>query len=415
MQTRRLLPRLLPLLAFASAIAPLRAETLVALMTDKKLRYFDSGETGSDWIKTVPINGIPSQESVQALEFRPDGSLVVISREQSVLRTYEINPNTGAIVGKGPEIEMATAAAVGLNAFARGVHSSDLVVATEGDEMVRFTSGNGSATMPPLTLAYDNSASDGDPIDSRTGVNPSIYALAGSNSFPAAQSSVLYGVDAAQNTLVKVDWSTGSIDTIAQIELPAGTQLTFDTRVALEISGSTGIAYLVHGSGGKRNLSTLDLTTGATEELGNIGPTDDQLGVTVQDISALPPSALENISTRSRVGTGEDVMIAGFIMRGGASSRLIIRGLGPSLANSGVAGVLEDPTLRIFDENGVEIASNDNWRSTQRAAIEETQLAPPDDREAAYVGTFSPGGYTAVVAGKNGGTGVGLVEVYRLD
>ncbi len=415
MHSRRSSLVLLSLLVLVSAVSPIRAETMVALMTDKKLRYFSSSEPANDWIKTVAISGIPREQAVVALEFRPDGSLVVISRELSVLRAYEINPQTGAVIGKASEFEMESAFATGFNAFPAGVHSHDLVLTTEADVMIRFTSGSGSGTLPPLTLAYDNSATDRDPIDAKSGADPSIVALAGTNSFTGAGSSVLYGIDSVQSTLVKIDWSTGSIDTVATLELPEGTKLGFDPRVALEISGSTGVAYLMFGSGGVRNLYGVDLTTGATQNLGTIGPTDDEIGVTVQDIAALPPSELANISTRSRVGTGEDVMIAGFIVTGGDASRMVIRGLGPSLANAGVAGVLADPTLTIFDGNGAEVASNDNWRSSQQFDLGETQLAPSNDLEAAYVGMFAPGAYTARVAGKNGGTGVGLVEVYRLE
>ena len=109
-------------------------------------------------------------------------------------------------------------------------------------------------------------------------------------------------------------------------------------------------------------------------------------------------------------------MIAGFIAPGGGDKRrLLIRGLGPSLANAGIGSPLADPVLRIVDSNGVEVATNDNWTSTQQAAILATGVAPTNDLEAAFVGQFATGAYTAILSGQDGGTGVGLVEVYNLQ
>ena len=399
----------------ACVTVPLRAETLVALMSDGKLRHFDSASPGA-WTKTVDLVGIPAPESVQALDFRPDGTLIVVTREGTQLKCYDFDAETGAILRTGVSMTKASASAVAFDAFVPRVRETNLVVVTESDSMSRFSySAGNSGSLNPLTLFYDNSAGDGDPVDSRVGVNPSIVGLAVSNSFPAAQSSVLYGVDSGQNTLVKITWWHGSMDTVAEIELPNGADLDFGSRVGFDISGVTGVAYLASGSSAATNLYTVDLTTGDTEEFGRIGPPIQAIGTTVMDIAALPPAGLVNLSTRSRVGTGENVMIAGFIATGGTPSRLVIRGLGPSLANGGVEGTLADPVLRIYDGNGTQIAMNDNWKSTQQSAITATGVPPTNDREAAYVGTFAPGAYTAKVSGKNGGTGVGLVEIYRLE
>ena len=87
---------------------------------------------------------------------------------------------------------------------------------------------------------------------------------------------------------------------------------------------------------------------------------------------------------------------------------------GPSLAAAGVNGPLADPLLTIVNSAGTEVASNDNWKSTQQSAITQSGLAPTNDAEAAFVGDFVPGAYMAIVSGKDGGTGVGLVEVYRI-
>ena len=108
-------------------------------------------------------------------------------------------------------------------------------------------------------------------------------------------------------------------------------------------------------------------------------------------------------------------MIGGFIVTGNQSKRVIVRGIGPSLGSSGVPGAISDPILRLFGSNGSPLAVNDNWQDTQRAEIEATGIAPQDLRESAVIATLAPGAYTATVAGMNGGTGVGLVEIYDLN
>lgn len=123
-----------------------------------------------------------------------------------------------------------------------------------------------------------------------------------------------------------------------------------------------------------------------------------------------------NLSARAFVGTGNDVLIGGTIIGGNAGSllRVLVRALGPSLASVGVATPLADPTLSLRDVNGNVIASNDNWKDSQQAAIAATGKAPPNDHESAILGLLAPGNYTAIVAGKNGTTGVALIEFYRL-
>ena len=92
-----------------------------------------------------------------------------------------------------------------------------------------------------------------------------------------------------------------------------------------------------------------------------------------------------------------------------------MRAIGPSLTQRGVPNALQDPTLDLHDGNGAIIASNDNWKDTQQSEIQATGLAPSDDRESAILATLVQGNYTAIVRGKNNTTGVGLVEVYKVQ
>ena len=115
-----------------------------------------------------------------------------------------------------------------------------------------------------------------------------------------------------------------------------------------------------------------------------------------------------------QVLTDSNVLIGGFIVTGSAPKNVIVRAIGPSLGNFGVQGALANPTLELHEPDGTVI-SNDDWKDDQQADIEATGLAPSDDLESAIVGTLAPGLYTAIVAGKNGTTGIGLVEAYDLD
>jgi hypothetical protein len=121
---------------------------------------------------------------------------------------------------------------------------------------------------------------------------------------------------------------------------------------------------------------------------------------------------LLNLSTRMDVLTGNSVLIGGFIVGGTGTLDVLLRALGPTLGQLGVAGFLGDPTLALYDGMGTLLMSNDNWKDTQQAAIMATGRAPPNDLESAILHTFTPGNYTAIVRGKNNTTGIGLIEAY---
>src|SRR5262249_25588214 len=121
---------------------------------------------------------------------------------------------------------------------------------------------------------------------------------------------------------------------------------------------------------------------------------------------------LANVSTRLRVLSGDSALIGGFIVAGHAPKKVIVRAIGPSLADFGIAGALADPVLELHGPSGFSTIANDNWRDSQEAEIEAAGVAPGNNLESAIVATLSPGAYTAVVRGTANGTGVGLVEAY---
>jgi len=169
----------------------------------------------------------------------------------------------------------------------------------------------------------------------------------------------------------------------------AGTATGFATGIVnpvdLHVGPDGALYYLARGSGGQ-----------------------------VFRVTALPAQAV-NISGRARVESGQGAVISGFILTGPTAKRVGVRALGPSLANFGVSGPLADPVVLLTRGDGSLVMANDNWKNTQQAEITGAGLAPPDNREAALIATLPAGNYTAVVSGKNGGTGVALAEVYDLD
>jgi hypothetical protein len=192
----------------------------------------------------------------------------------------------------------------------------------------------------------------------------------------------------------------------------------------------TGMANL----GGKLDLKTINgyvplandplnqLTASATSGSfasvsSNGGVTVTSTGITTATNPAVPnPSAGQplNIATRMSVQTGDNVLIAGFIVTGpsGSTKKVLIRGLGPSLAQFGVPGTLSDPLLELHKSDGTVI--NDNWQQGDTSQI-PNGFAPSDPREAVIVATLTPGNYSAVVKGAHGETGVGIAELYDLD
>jgi hypothetical protein len=144
----------------------------------------------------------------------------------------------------------------------------------------------------------------------------------------------------------------------------------------------------------------------------NGGGNDSDIGAF--EFQGTPPSLLGNISTRLSVQTGDNALIAGFIVTGYQPKKVLIRGLGPSLP---LAGVMADPVLELYDSSGQLLESNDNWMdSPNRQAIIDSTIPPTNNLESAILRTLPAGNaaYTAILRGANGGTGVGLVEVYDL-
>jgi hypothetical protein len=209
---------------------------------------------------------------------------------------------------------------------------------------------------------------------------------------------------------------------------PAGTDASYNfSYVAPGISETAKLLFTVDGgntpppSGSTITLDVIDLaragSVSKTIEVTPVStptPTPTPTPKPTPTPSPTPPARhFGNISTRLSVGTGDNVLIGGFIVTGTQSKTVLVRGIGPSLP---LTGLLADPFLELHDSAGATIASNNDWmNSPDKQAIIDSGLAPLNDKEAAILMTLSPGSYTAILSGLNATTGVALVEVYDLD
>jgi hypothetical protein len=163
--------------------------------------------------------------------------------------------------------------------------------------------------------------------------------------------------------------------------------------------------------------SAIDARLNAGNYTAIVSGKNNTTGVGLIEVYDLDPSAsskLGNISTRALVSTGNDIVIAGFILSGNSSyDRVILRGIGPSLA--ALQGPeLDDPTLELRDNNGALLAANNDWQDdpNQAAELINAGLAPSHHLESGIAAALPPGLYTALLAGLNNGTGIGIIEVY---
>ena len=186
-----------------------------------------------------------------------------------------------------------------------------------------------------------------------------------------------------------------------QAYLKASNTEANDFFFTVAISGDTAVV----GAYGEDSAAT-----GVNGNQTSNAATDSGVAYVFNGLPATGP--LQNISTRAEVLTGAKVLIGGFVLSGTGTKQVLMRGLGPTLTDFGITGALADPTLELHDAGGGLITSNDNWRESQEAAIQATGKAPTHDSEAAILQTLAPGNYTAILAGKNNTSGVGLVEVY---
>ena len=266
------------------------------------------------------------------------------------------------------------------------------------------------------------------PVSSGDGVNAIVF------------SNTVFGQNFGSGTLAVTYWrSSGS--NIVEADVLFNRNQSFDSyRGALRFNSTTGWAIgdirrvLTHELGHALGLDHPDQHGQHVDAIMN-SMTSDRETLSADDISgaqsmyAAPTptptptptpnpsgSHFANISTRMDVGTGNNVMIAGFIVSGSQSKTVVVRALGPTLGSYGVANVLSDPILELHNSSGATIATNDDWQTgSQASQISSSGYAPNNTNEPALIASLAAGAYTAIVRGYNNSTGVALVEVYELD
>ncbi|MDQ6808616.1 MAG: DUF4394 domain-containing protein [Verrucomicrobiota bacterium] len=399
--------KLLALLLFSAVALSVRAETIVGLTSGNRLVSFDSAAPGTI-TKSVSVTGLASGTSLVAIDFRPaTGGLYGLSSDS---RIYSINDQTGVATAVG------SAGAFTLSGTTFDIDFNPTVdrirIISNTGQNLRVNPNDGTLTATDTSLAYNST-------DANKGKTPAVVGAAYTNSFSTAQATTLYDIDYSQGALaIQNPPNAGTLNTVGLLQVDSSQISGFD------ISGVTGVAYAAFNVGGFTNLYAINVLTGAaTTPAGATAPaTIGGAGLNGEQVTdiAVPVKAgsrLFNIATRGNVGNGENVLIAGFITREGVSGRIVIRAIGPSLGKFGVTMPLQDPQLLLFDKNGTQIGSNDDFGSdaAQAAELSALGLAPTDSHESALVVQLPPDAYTAQVVGKNGGTGVALVEVYEFQ
>jgi hypothetical protein len=383
--------------SFVAGMAPpaLPAQTGYGLTQGNQLFSFNLAVPGTLGAP-LTISGLQAGEQVVAIDFRPaSGHLYGLG---SSSRLYIISTTTGAATQVGPS------GAFALGGISFGFDFNPTVdrirVVSDADLNLRLHPGSGSLAAADSNLLY----ATGDP---NQGANPNVVASAYSNNLAGAGSTTLYGIDSNLDVLVIQNPPNGGVlNTVGPLGVDAPGPMGFD----IVTSGGVDSAYATLRVGGSTGLYRIDLATGAATLVGSFPVVLSGLA-----IQSDPSPRLVNISTRAQVLTGNDVMIAGFVITGSARTVAVVA-TGPSLAAFGIGNPLANPTLTLVRSSDQSIiASNDDWAAAGNAAeLQAVGFAPSNAVEAAILVNLPPGAYTAVVQGAGGGTGVAVVAVYEV-
>jgi streptogramin lyase len=353
--------------------------------------------------------------SAVGIAFGPTGDLFAASFNNGAV--YRRDGTTGEFKAKisGTEVSRPVGLTVGPDGDVYVTdNASNRVIRYDGRSGVYrgvFASGGGLASPWHLVFGPDGdlyvaSSTSGQVLryDGITGASKGIFASSGSveTVFGVAfgPDGNLYVSASTTDPIFRFNGTTGAF----MGAFTSGRQLVDADAV---VFGPDGDLYVASFSSGE--VDRFDGTSGVFE----LSISSNTLG-NPSAMAFTPEAKVLNISTRLAVQTGDNVLIAGFIITGKDPRDVILRAIGPSLG-SAVENALADPTLELHDSTGALIAANDNWKDAEQAEIEATGIAPTDDLESAIVATLAPGAYTAVVRGANDTTGIGLAEVYDLN
>jgi hypothetical protein len=283
---------------------------------------------------------------------------------------------------------------------------------------------NGNVNVSRGTIAPTSGGGGGN-VDLGAGVGiivvPGSYLIPGPDTM-TINGNLALGADAHYSMVIRNN-TAGEFDTM-NVSGSATFGGTLDVSLVNGFVPQAGDSFTVLTAGSPITGAFTNAPNGSrfptTDGHGSFIATYSDNHLVLSNFVTKPPDQLLNISTRMRVLTGDNVLIAGFIITGTDPKKVIIRGLGPSLGSVGVQGALTDTTLELH-QGANTLATNDNWKindqsgQSQEATIRATTIPPTDDMESALVAILNPGDYTAVLSGKNQTIGIGVVEVYDLD
>ena len=385
---------ILSLFSLAAALVHTsQAETVVALTSGNRLLFFDSATPGT--VTKIFTVTTFSGEALVGIDFRPaSGDLYAVAASG---RLYVLN-----LVSSAASIPNASPTALTGTRFGFDFNPTvdRIRVTSDAEQNLRLNPDNGTVAGTDTNLQFAAT-------DVHAGANPNVVGSAYTNNFVGAGATVLYDIESnVDKLLIQNPPNGGILNTVGALGVDTTDNVGFD------ISPGTGIAYASLTVGTTTGLYRIELANGAATLVGSIADATILAGETVVGLAVPMPTRLVNISARGRVNPGDDVLIGGFINRGGG--RVLLRGMGPFLGGFGVTDFLQDPVLTLRDVNGTVLATNDDWRSSQEADITATGLAPGNNAESAILASLPPGSYTGVVSGKGSASGLALVEIYQL-
>lgn len=359
-------------------------------------------------LRFSPQGGTPGTfssglSSPKGIVFDGRGHLYVADAGKNLIISYKVPDGSGSIFATGLSSPVGLAFDTVGFLYVADAGSGNIFKFAQDGSKTTFATGAGG----PAGLAFDNSGNLF--VADFTGGKIYKYTPAGAQSTFASGLSLPAGlaVDGAGN-LFAADSGSGNIFKFA----PDGTKSTFTSG----LQKPYGLAFEASG-----NLIVGDNTAGATLRFTPtaIKTTVFQSNFNTPQFVAIEPAAhqLLNVSTRGLVQGGDNVLIAGFVVggTGPVGISILVRALGPSLSDFGVANPLPDPVLELRDASGTLIASNNDWKDSQETAILGTNLSPTNDRESAILIPLHGGAFTAIVGSATGVPGTAVVEVYNLQ
>jgi len=385
-------------IAAGTAPSALLAQTAYAVTSTAQLVSFNVATPGT--LSTpMPITGLQAGEQILAIDFRPaSGHLFGLG---STNRLYSISTTTGVVSQIGASGQFAL---VGGTAF--GFDFNPVVdrirVVRDADQSMRLNPVTGGLAGADTALTYAAG-------DVNFGQNPNVQGSAYTNNFAGATTTVLYGIDVNRDVLViQNPPNNGTLNTVGSLGVDATLAPGFDILTV----GGVDTAYALLTVGNATGFYRIALNTGAATLIGNLPAGSTMTGLA---LVAPDPQRLINISTRAQVLTGNDVMIAGFVISGGNKNVAIVA-TGPSLAAFGITNPLANPMITLVrSSDQATLAANDDWQTAPNAAqLAAAGFAPTNPLEAAILINLPPGAYTAIVQGVAGGTGVAVTGVYEV-